>query len=285
MTSDANAGAIQTWNGVLYDKWVRFQYVLTTGLAIHGDEALRRYPPREGASVLDVGCGFGDTTREIARRVGPRGVATGFDAAERFIEAARHEAERAALPNARFFAADAESGNLGGPYDVAFSRFGTMFCASPVAVFRNVKKSLVPNGELTMIVWRRRDENPWLHEAELRVKELVPDNRPPEGSTCGPGPFSMSGPDMVSDQLKAGGFTEITFGRFDADICIGKDLDEAVEFAMALGPAGELIRLAADEGERLRPKVSNALRETLSRYSRDDGVYAPSSTWIVHAKA
>lgn len=160
-----------------------------------------------------------------------------------------------------------------------------MFCASPVAVFRNVKKSLVPNGELTMIVWRRRDENPWLHEAELRVKELVPDSRPPEGSTCGPGPFSMSGPDMVSDQLKAGGFTEITFGRFDTDICIGKDLDEAVEFAMALGPAGELIRLAGAEGERLRGSVSAALSETLSRYARADGVYAPSSTWIVHARS
>jgi hypothetical protein len=95
----------------------------------------------------------------------------------------------------------------------------------------------------------------------------------------------MSGPDMVSDQLKAGGFTEITFGRFDTDICIGKDLDEAVEFAMALGPAGELIRLAGAEGERLRGSVSAALSETLARYARADGVYAPSSTWIVHARS
>jgi hypothetical protein len=136
-----------------------------------------------------------------------------------------------------------------------------------------------------MIVWRKREENAWLHEAELRVRDIVPDHRPPSGSTCGPGPFSMSGPDMVSDQLVAGGFTEITFGRFDTPICIGKTLDEAVEFAMALGPSGELIRLAGAEGERLRPAVSAALGETFSRYVRPDGVYAPSSTWIIHASA
>src|SRR5690349_7799754 len=117
----ANAEAIETWNGVLFDKWVRFQYVLTTGLAIHGNEALRRYPPREGTRVLDIGCGFGDTTRELARRLGPDGVASGFDAAERFVEQARRDAEVAGVRNARFFTADAEREALGGPYDLAFS--------------------------------------------------------------------------------------------------------------------------------------------------------------------
>lgn len=57
-----------------------------------------------------------------------------------------------------------------------------------------------------------------------------------------PGPFSMSGPDLVSNMLKSAGYERITFERHDADICIGRDLDEAIEFAMALGPAGEIIR-------------------------------------------
>ena len=284
MEPAANAGAIETWNGVLFEKFRRFQYVLTTGLAIHGTEALRRHPPRSGARVLDIGCGFGDTTREIAALVGPQGVAFGFDAADRFVVEARRDAESARMENARFFTADAQTSDLGGPYDAAFSRFGTMFCASPVATFRNVKKSLVPGGELVMVTWRKRDDNPWLHAAELRVRDIVPDRRPPEG-VCGPGPFSMAGADMVSDQLKASGFDDIAFERFDADICIGQTLEEAVEFAMALGPAGELIRLAGDEGERLRGTVGAALSETFARYVRPEGVYAPSSTWIIRARA
>jgi hypothetical protein len=101
---------------------------------------------------------------------------------------------------------------------------------------------------------------------------------------CGPGPFSMAGPDMVSSMLRASGYDHITFERFDTDICIGRDLEEAIEFAMALGPAGEIIRLAGEEGVRLKGQVVNALRETLGVYARADGVWAPSSTWFVSAR-
>jgi hypothetical protein len=93
----------------------------------------------------------------------------------------------------------------------------------------------------------------------------------------------MAGPDMVSGMLTGAGFERITFERFDSDICIGRDLPEAIEFAMALGPAGEIIRLAGEEGLKLTPKVTEVLTEALEPYLRDDGVWAPSSTWFVTA--
>ena len=93
---------------------------------------------------------------------------------------------------------------------------------------------------------------------------------------CGPGPFSMSGPDMVSAMMTGVGFTEVGFERFDADICIGRNLDDAVEFAMALGPAGEIMRLAGAEGERLKPQVcrleSSASTPTSASARPDDAV-------------
>ena len=100
---------------------------------------------------------------------------------------------------------------------------------------------------------------------------------------CGPGPFSMAGPDMVSAMLKAAGFERISFERFDTSICIGRDLEDAVEFAMALGPAGEIIRLAGEQGERLKPQVVAALRKTLSKYDGANGVWrlrAPGSSAV-----
>jgi hypothetical protein len=157
---------------------------------------------------------------------------------------------------------------------------------SPGAALRNIGKSLKPRGELTMIVWRRREENPWLYDAEVRVKEIIPvvSHEDTNEVHCGPGPFAMAGSDMVSAMLRGAGFDRIAFERFDADICIGKDLAEAVEFAMALGPAGEIIRLAGEEGQRRKAEVVAALRETLSRYVRSDGVWGPSSTWFVSAR-
>src|SRR5690349_19738265 len=104
----ANAEAIAAWDGPLYDRFVRFRHIVTTGLGAHGEEALRLYPPPQGGRVLDVGCGFGDTTQRIAGLVGAEGEAVGVDAAERFIETAVAEAADAGVGNARFIAADVQ---------------------------------------------------------------------------------------------------------------------------------------------------------------------------------
>jgi len=285
--TDVNAEAIQAWDGVLFEKFSRFRHLLTTGLSSHGSEALRRHPPAAGARVLDLGCGFGDTTLDIARLVGPTGKAVGVDAAAKFVAEAARVTERAEVMNASYFTADVQAENLRGPYDLAFSRFGVMFFQSLVAALRNVKKSLEPGGQLLLVVWRKREDNAWTHAAELAVKAILPEvpHDNPDEPTCGPGPFSMSGADMVSAQLVAAGYTQISFERFDTDICIGKDLDEALAFATALGPAGEMIRLAAAKGIDETPRVHAAIREALAPYVRSNGVYAPSSTWFVRARA
>ncbi len=282
---DSNRVIVEAWNTVLYDKFCRFKHLLVEGLSQHSEAAFERCRYPQGARVLDVGCGFGDSTLRIAARVGPAGEAVGVDCAENFIRAAETQARKDGVDNARFIVADVQSGDLRGPYDHAFARFGTMFFEMPGAAMRNLRKALKPGGTLTQIVWRRREENPWLHEAELRVREIVPvvSQEETDQVHCGPGPFSMAGPDMVSTMLHGAGFECITFERYDCDICIGGDVDEAIEFAMALGPAGEIIRLAGEEGAKRKPQVIAALRETLTTFARVDGIWAPSSTWFITA--
>src|SRR3954467_5083915 len=102
----SNYEAIRAWDGPLFERFTRFRDIITTGLGNHGEAALALYPPQPGQRVLDVGCGFGDTTQRIAGLVGPEGEAVGLDAAARFIEAARAEAEAAGIANARFVVAD-----------------------------------------------------------------------------------------------------------------------------------------------------------------------------------
>ncbi len=284
-TLHENEIVVEAWNTVLFDKFERFKNLLVAGLAGHSDELLSRGLFRPGDRVLDVGCGFGDSTIKIAGLVAPAGEAVGVDCAERFIATGESDAAASGVPNARFFVADVQDDDLRGPYDQAFARFGTMFFMSPVPALRNIRRALKPGGRFAQIVWRKREGNPWLHDAELRVREIVPvvSHDETDQVHCGPGPFSMSGPDMVSSMMKVAGFAGVAFERWDADICIGRDLDEAVEFAMALGPAGEIIRLAGLEGERLKPQVIAALRATLSRFERSNGVWAPSSTWFITA--
>jgi len=281
----SNDVAIEAWNTILFTKFCRFKHLLVDGLSQHSDAAFERCNHPKGARVLDVGCGFGDSTLRIADCVGQTGEAVGVDCAENFIRAAESEARKAGIDNARFFVCDIQGGDLGGPYDHAFARFGTMFFDMPGVAMRNIRKALKPGGTFLQIVWRLREDNLWLYEAESRVKNIVPviSHEESDQVHCGPGPFSMAGPDMVSTMMRAAGFERITFERFDCDICIGHDLDNAVDFAMELGPAGEIIRLAGEEGENCKPQVVAALKEAFTPYTRPDGVWAPSSTWFISA--
>jgi ubiquinone/menaquinone biosynthesis C-methylase UbiE len=278
-----NAEAIEAWDGPLFDTFVRFREIVTMGLGEHGEQALRLVAPQTGQRVLDIGCGFGDTTQRIAGLVGPSGEAVGVDAAERFIQTAREEATEAGVSNTRFLVSDVQSTPFEERFDFAFSRFGTMFFANPVVALGNVRRALVPGGKLVMVVWRRRIDNDWLYRAQTIVEQIVSRPQEYDEPTCGPGPFSMADADTTSEILTHAGFTDISLRRCDAPILIGRDMDEAIDFVTALGPAGEILRLAGDRATHLHGEVHAALRAGLAEFSEPDGVRASASTWIVTA--
>ncbi len=95
----------------------------------------------------------------------------------------------------------------------------------------------------------------------------------------------MANADTVSEILTFAGFEDITLRRCDLDVLFGRDIDEAIALNLALGPAGELMRLAGDDATPLLPRIDAELREGLAEFVRDDGVWAPASTWIVSASA
>jgi SAM-dependent methyltransferase len=280
MATNANAEATEAWDGPLFDRFVEFRHLIIDGLANHGEKALELYPPPTGANALDVGCGFGDTTERIAGLIGAEGHAHGVDVAPRFIEAATTEVD---APNASFSVQDVQVDDLGGPYDYVFSRFGVMFFDNPGAAMRNIRKSMVPGGRLVAVVWRIREENPWMYDAQQVVEGLI--GRPEEYDqpTCGPGPFSMAGADTTSGILLGAGFADVTLTRCDQPILIGRDVDEAIELMMALGPAGEMVRLWGDRQAHRHDEIRAALTATLERLQTDRGVEGMASTWIVSA--
>ena len=278
----SNQEATDAWSGPLFDAFIKYRDLVTGGLGAHGEAAMAAHPPRPASSVIDLGCGFGDTTQRLAELVGPEGEAFGVDVAEPFIEQARKEAE-GGPPNVSFAVADVQVGELGEGFDYAFSRMGLMFFANPVAALRNVRSALAPGGRLCAVVWRRKEDNEWVRRAELVVDEYLEHPEETDEPTCGPGPFSMANADTVSEQLKIAGFEQITLQRCDLPLKIGNDLDHAVEFNMALGPGG---RGAAPLGRPDRRDPAEDRRRPArgaGRVRGPDGVFAPASTWIIGA--
>jgi SAM-dependent methyltransferase len=163
---------------------------------------------------------------------------------------------------------------------------GVMFFANPVQALRNVRGALRPGGRACFVVWRRKLDNGWVHEAERVVERYLEHPEETEEPTCGPGPFSMADADVVTEQLVTAGFQAIELRRSDLPLKMGADLDGAVDLVMSIGPAGEVLRLWGDRAEEIRPTIAAEIRGVLEQFDTDDdGVLAPSSTWIISAVA
>jgi SAM-dependent methyltransferase len=285
-TYEDNVEATAAWDGPLFDIWLRYRELIEESLVPHGEAALALHPPPEGGRCLDIGCGLGDTTFRMAELTGPAGHAHGVDVAPRMIEVAEEDLARDGAPNVSFAVADVEADDLGGTYDYAFGRCGTMFFAHPVPAFRNVREHLVPGGLLNIVVWRHKLDNGWLHQAEQVVKKYLEKPDETDEPTCGPGPFAMANADTVSDMVRYGGYEDIRLARCDLPYKIGNDLDQAVEFNTAIGPAAEVLRLWGDRVDEIRPTIEEELREALAEFVTDDGsVVGPSSSWIVSGRS
>jgi ubiquinone/menaquinone biosynthesis C-methylase UbiE len=272
------------WNDVMVPKFERFRDIMLDGLSYHSRVPLERLALLAGTRALDVGCGWGDTAIEIARKVGPTGKVLGLDCCDAFLEKGRRDAAAAGLANVRFVAADVQTYRYEREFDFCFSRFGMMFFASPVAAMRNVRSALVPGATLMFITWRALDDNPWVAIPKAVALRFLP---PPgdNARTCGPGPFSMADPDVVRAQLAAAGFTDVAFERVDGPVMVGRDVDQALDLQMTIGPAGEIVREAGALAEKRRDEIEAALRDELAGHTGDDGrVWMQSSSWTITAR-
>ncbi len=273
---------IDFWHTVLVPKFVRWRHILVDGLAQHSSKVFPSLSVRLDDKVIDIGCGFGDTAIHLAGMVGPGGSVTGVDCCDEFLEYGRRDARITGLANVHFLEADVETCPFRPEYDFCFSRFGTQFFASPVAGLQNMRTSLKPGGIMTMIVWRGIEDNPWLGRAKQIVLQHLPP-APAKAQSCGPGPFSMADPDLVSIQLEHAGYRDIKFQKIDAPVLVGKNLDDAVAFQLAIGPAGEVYREAGQIAEQRRPQIIASLKAELSRYVGPNGVTMDSSSWKITA--
>jgi len=274
---------IDFWNAVLVPKFNTWRHILAGGLHLHSAKVFPALPLHEGDRVLDVGCGWGDTAIELAQRVGPAGSVVGLDCCGAFLDAGRADATAAGLTNLTFLEADVQTCPFKPVHDFCFSRFGTQFFENPVAGLRNMRTALKPDGLMTMIVWRARADNPWLTlSKEVLLRYLPPVKE--DAATCGPGPFSMTDTEAVNQQLQIAGYTDARFERIDAEVLVGRDLDEAVAFQLAIGPAGEVYREAGELAERHHGELVEALKDELTKFVRPEGVMMNSSSWMVTAQ-
>ena len=228
--------------------------------------------------VLDIGCGTGQTTRQAARTA-QAGSALGVDISAPAIERARELAQTEGLGNLTFEHANAQLHRFPHHrFDLAISRFGTMFFDDPVAAFANIKRALRPAGRLVMMVWQPQERNEW----DIAIQQsLAAPQGPVAAASAGPDPFSLADPPTVKQILSAAGFADITFTDIDQPVYYGPDVAAALDWVRGFSCTNQILK-------QLDPAAASRavrrLRETLSAHLSDDGVWFNSRAWIITAR-
>jgi ubiquinone/menaquinone biosynthesis C-methylase UbiE len=284
VVAPANEEAVRAWDTVLYERWKQNRKVFVGALDEVTEDLFARYPPPPGGHCIDVGCGFGETTQRIAAMVGEEGFVRGTDSSPRFVDDARREAAEAGVANVEFEVSDAQTAAWDPVHDYAFSRMGTQFFAAPVPAMRAIRGALKPGGRLAKICWRRKEESQFWAETEQVVQRFLSRPEEYEADTCGPGPFSLGNPETLSGILAAAGFEGIELHSRDFDYYMGRDMEEALDSLMAIGPGAELIRLNGEHGESRREEIAEALRDHYTAWQRHDGsIVGRGAVWIAAA--
>jgi SAM-dependent methyltransferase len=278
-TDDRNCDQVAYWNGPAGERWRARQQDQDTLLAPIADLLLRRAAPSPGEAVIDVGCGCGFTTLELARRVAPGGRVLGIDISAPMLARAR---ERAPVGlGVEFIEADATAYPFErAAADLLFSRFGVMFFAQPRKSFANLRQGLRSGARLAFACWRDAQRNPWLMLPLEEACRHVP--RPAPAGPEEPGPFAFADERRVRDILEGAGFGSVELDAIELslDVGIGRGLDAAVETAIAIGPVS---RALEGQPEELRSAAAASIRTALARYQSGNAVSLPGAVWLVTA--
>ena len=275
-----NAEQIEYWNVQVGSKWLAENARLDAMLAPLGLAALDRAKPGNGERVLDVGCGVGQTSLQLAARVGPTGSVLGVDISAPMLARARERARAEKLANVNFENADAQTyAFTPESVDLVFSRFGVMFFADPVAAFANIARALRPGGRLAFVCWQAFAQNPWMRDAVAAIAKHVQLAAP--AAPDAPGPFAFADAARVRAILERAGFRAAAQEPLVGEITLGQTIDEALAFMTEIGPAGNALR---DATESQRAAASAAIRETLAAHVTSSGVRMAFAAWIITAE-
>ena len=249
-------------------------------LRLHNQVLRRACGVRRDDHVLDVGCGTGQTTRQAARAA-RAGSALGVDLSAPMIDRARELARAEGLRNVTFERADAQVHRF--PlerFDLAFSRFGTMFFDDPVAAFANIRRALRPAGRLVMMVWQGPERNEW----EVAIRRSLaeePAEEPAAVAPAWPDPFSFADPTTVEGILGTAGFAEVTFTVVHEPVYYGPDVAAALDWVRGFTCTNDALKRLDPAGAE---RALERMRETLAAHAGGDGIWFDSRAWIVTAR-
>jgi SAM-dependent methyltransferase len=272
-----NADQLAFWNGPGGHTWVARQAHTDITLAPVSEALLALAAPNAGERVLDIGCGCGATTLELARAIGPAGRVAALDISAPMLAEGQARAKAAGIANVDWLQADAATAALD-EYDLLVSNFGLMFFGDPVAAFAHLRRAARPGARMAFVCWRPLAENPWMEVPMRAVSPHVPPR--PKANPQAPGMFAFADPQRVTQVLAAAGWASPRLDKLDRDLDIAADrgLEEAVVQSTQIGAISSWLR--GQPAEVITAAVAS-VHEALAAHLDGASVRLPGAMWLV----
>lgn len=266
MTTMANETMEAAWNGEEGEHWAELAERYESGSVRIMDAFLAATPIAATARVLDVGCGNGGLSIDIAK-LATDGSVLGVDLSSQMLDVAAKNAASAGVTNVTFERADAQTYAFEpGTFDLAVSSFGVMFFDDPVAAFTNIAAALKPGGRISFIAWRGLQDNEWL----MGIRGALAMGRDlPFPPLEAPTPFSLADPTRNATLLEAAGLSNVVCTPIDEPMVVGADVDDALMFVSQIGIVKGLSHDLSDEQKA--EGLAN-IRQLLADHATPDGV-------------
>jgi SAM-dependent methyltransferase len=267
----------EIWNDLVGNAWIRHAATIDAHGAVFGRAAMDALGTLTGQRVLDVGCGTGETTFQLAERTGPEGGVVGLDLSAGMIEHARRRTR--GVRNVEFVLGDATTARFGAAFDAIYSRSGVMFFDDPVAAFARLRGCVVDGGRLAFSAWADPLSNPWMSvpvlasTSVLRLHDLPGPGRP--------GPFAFASEEIVRSTLTSAGWSGVTCEelRLEQPYAAGDAPHSAAVMVEVMPPLAAGLVEQPDK----RDALIDAITEALAPYERDGDVVMEATAWIVSA--
>lgn len=273
-----NVDQAAAWDGDEGEGWARDWEHYDRSISAYREPMLAAASIADGERVLDFGCGNGQSSRDAAQAT-PTGWVVGADLSAAMLDQARRQAEAEGLSNVEYVQADAQVHPFDTEgFDIAMSRFGSMFFADKEAALANIAAALRPGGRLLLVVWQTLPKNEHFATmfSTLSAGRDLP--TPPPGA---PSPFSLADPDLTRSWLTEAEFTDVGIESVEGKFDFGPNAEDAFEFACRTSAARGL--LSDLEGDT-RASALDALRDALRAHETPDGVLFDSASWIITAR-
>lgn len=269
-----NADQANYWNTGPGKKWIVYEKGLDTVFQSINDRLLERAAPTTGERVLDIGCGTGATTMEVASRLGRTGSVVGVDISSQLLERAEERKAHAGFDHIQYLLADAQTHKFNPDnFDLMTSRFAMMFFADPVAACKNLFGALRSGGRLSFVGWAPMAGNPWFEiPRDAAIARL---GKPSPASPRAPGPLAFADVDYVLGLLHEAGFSHCSGEVETVNMLYRGAVEEPASVASDIGPSARIMHEYSGNAEDLA-EIQRETTRGFQQFAVEGGVRIPA---------